>query len=86
MVLLIIPGICLYFFIGSMLSKIAKASGDDSDLDDIAWLMFWPVIILMFIAISIIYIFYSVGIWISEFSRRINKLHKLHKLRNKKGE
>lgn len=42
MVLLIIPGICLYFFIGSMLSKIAKASGDDSDLDDIAWLMFWP--------------------------------------------
>ena len=58
-----------------MLSKIAVASGDDSDLDDIAWLMFWPVIILMFIAIGIIYIFYSVGIWISEFSRRINKLH-----------
>ena len=66
MALLIIPGICLYFFIGSMLSKIAKASSDDSDLDDIAWLMFWPVIFLMFI---------SVGIWISEFSRRINKLH-----------
>ena len=75
MVLLIIPGICLYFFIGFMLSKIAKASGDDSDLDDIAWLMFWPVIVLMFIVIGIIYIFYSVGIWISKFSRRINKLH-----------
>ena len=75
MVLLIIPGICLYFFIGSMLSKIAKASGDDSDLDDITWLMFWPVIFLMFIVIGIIYIFYSVGIWISKFSRRINKLH-----------
>ena len=75
MVLLIIPGICLYFFIGSMLSKIAKASGDDSDLDDISWLMFWPVIVLMFIVIGIIYIFYSVEIWISEFSRRINKLH-----------
>ena len=75
MALLIIPGICLYFFIGSMLSKISVASGDDSDLDDIAWLMFWPVIILMFIAIGIIYIFYSVGIWISEFGRRINKLH-----------
>ena len=75
MVLLIIPGICLYLFIGSMLSKIAKASGDDSDLDDITWLMFWPVIFLMFIAIGIIYIFYSVGIWISEFSRQINKLH-----------
>ena len=75
MVLLIIPGICLYFFIGYMISKIAKASGDDSDLDDIAWLMFWPVIFLMFIVICIIYIFYSVGIWISEFSRGINKLH-----------
>ena len=75
MVLLIIPGICLYFFIGSMLSKIAKASGDDSDLDNMAWIMFWPVIFLMFIVICIIYIFYSVGIWISEFSRRINKLH-----------
>ena len=75
MVLLIIPGICLYFFIGSMLSKIAKASGDDGDLDDIAWLMFWPVIVLMFIVIGIIYIFYSVGIWISEFIRRNNKLH-----------
>lgn len=75
MVLLIIPGICLYFFIGSMLSKIAVASGDDSDLDDIAWLMFWPAIIIMFIVIGIIYIFYSVGIWIYEFSRRINKLH-----------
>lgn len=75
MVLLIIPGICLYFFIGSMLLKIAKASGDDSDLDDIAWLMFWPVIFLMFIVIGIIYIFYSVGIWISEFSRRFNKQH-----------
>ena len=75
MVLLIIPGICLYFFIGYMLSKIAKASGDDSELDDITWLMFWPVIFLMFIVIGIIYIFYSVGIWISEFSRRINKLH-----------
>lgn len=75
MVLLIIPGICLYFFIGSMLSKIAKASGDDSDLDDISWLMFWPVIVLMFIVIGIIYIFYSVGICISEFSRRINKPH-----------
>ena len=83
MVLLIIPGICLYFFIGSMLSKIAKASGDDSDLDDMAWLMFWPVIVLMFIVIGIIYIFYSVGIWISEFRKRINKLYKL---RNKKGE
>ena len=58
-----------------MLSKIAKASGDDSDLDDITWLMFWPVIFLMFIVIGIIYIFYSVGIWISEFNRRINKLH-----------
>ena len=34
MVLLIIPGICLYFFIGSILSTIAVASGDDSDLDD----------------------------------------------------
>ena len=75
MVLLIIPGICLYFFIGSMLSKIAKASGDDGDLDDITWLMFWPVIFLMFIVIGIIYIFYLVGIWISELSRRINKLH-----------
>ena len=75
MVLLIILGICLYFFIGSMLYKIAKASGDDGDLDDIAWLMFWPVIVLMFIVIGIIYIFYSVEIWISEFSRRINKLH-----------
>ena len=75
MALLIIPGICLYFFIGSMLSKIAVSSGDDSDLYDIAWFMFWPVIILMFIAIGIIYIFYSVGIWISEFSRRINKLN-----------
>ena len=83
MVLLIIPGICLYFFIGSMLSKIAKASGYDSDLDDMAWLMFWPVIVLMFIVIGIIYIFYSVGIWISEFRKRINKLYKL---RNKKGE
>lgn len=40
MILLIIPGICLYFFIGSMLSKIAEASGDDSDLGDIAWHMF----------------------------------------------
>lgn len=75
MVLLIIPGICLYFFIGSTLSKIAKASSDDGDLDDITWLMFWPVIVLMFIVIGIIYIFYSVGIWISEFIRRINKLH-----------
>lgn len=75
MLLLIIPGICLYFFIGSMLSKIAKVSGDDSDLDDITWLMFWPVIVLMFIVIGIIYIFYSVEIWISEFRRRINKLH-----------
>lgn len=75
MALLIIPGICLYFFIGSMLSKIAKASGDDGDLNDIAWLMFWPVIFLMFIVIGIIYIFYLVGIWISELSRRINKLH-----------
>lgn len=75
MVLLIIPGICLYFFIGSMLSTMAVASCDDSDLDDIAWLMFWPVIVLMLIVIGIIYIFYSVGIWISEFSRRINKLH-----------
>ena len=75
MVLIIITGICLYFFIGFMLSKIAKASCDDSDLDDIAWLMFWPVIFLMFIAIGIIYIFYSVGIWISEFGRRNNKLH-----------
>lgn len=75
MALLIITGICLYFFIGSMLSKMDVAGGDDSDLDDIAWLMFWPVIILMFTAIGIIYIFYSVGIWISKFSRRINKLH-----------
>lgn len=83
MVLLIIPGICLYFFIGSMLSKIAENSGDDSDLDGIAWLMFWPVIVLMFIVIGIIYIFYSVVIWISEFRKRINKLYKLH---NKKGE
>lgn len=83
MVLLIIPGICLYFFIGSMLSKMAETSGDDSDLDSIAWLMFWPVIVLMFIVIGIIYIFYSVGIWISEFHKRINKLYKL---RNKKGE
>ena len=57
MVLLIIPGICLYFFIGSMLSKIAVASGNDSDLYDIAWLMFWPGIIIMFIVIGIIYIF-----------------------------
>ena len=57
MVLLIIPGICLYFFIGSMLSKIAVASGNDSDLYDIAWLMFWPGIILMVIVIGIIYIF-----------------------------
>ena len=80
MVLLIIPGICLYFFIGSMLSKIAVASGNDSDLYDIAWLMFWPGIILMFIVIRIIYIFYSVGIWISELRRRIDKLH--HKRRN----
>lgn len=83
MVLLIIPGICLYFFIGSMLSKIAEASGDDSDLGDIAWHMFWPVIVLMFVAIGIIYIFDSVAIWISEFRRRINKLRKL---RNKKEE
>ena len=75
MVLLIIPGICLYFFIGFMLSKIAVASGNDSDLYDIAWLMFWPGIILMFIVIGIIYIFYSVGIWISKLRRRINKLH-----------
>ena len=63
-----------------MLSKIAENSGDDSDLDGIAWLMFWPVIVLMFIVIGIIYIFYSVVIWISEFRKRINKLH------NKKGE
>ena len=69
MVLLIIPEICLYFFIGFMLSKIAKASGDDSDLDDIAWIMFWPVIVLMLIVIGIIYTFSSVGIWISEFSK-----------------
>lgn len=83
MALLIIPGICLYFFIGSMLSKAAAASGDDSDLDDIVWYMLWPVIVLMFIIIGMIYIFNSIGIWISEFRRRINKLHNKKEKMNK---
>lgn len=80
MALLIIPGVCLYFFIGSALSKVAESSGDDGDLDDVVWYMFWPVIVLMFVAIGIIYIIGSITTWVSELFEKHSKHNKKERL------
>lgn len=47
MKLLIFPGICLYFLVGWLFSKIAGTEEEDDEFGTIAWFLCWPFMILI---------------------------------------
>lgn len=55
--LLVFPGICLYFLIGSFFGKVTKSDDNGDELASVVWFMFWPIVIVTIIVMLIIMLF-----------------------------
>lgn len=68
--LIIFPAICVYLLIGAFFSKIAKTDERGDDLESFVWFIFWPIVIITLVIMSIIFLFGTVYIYIRNHFKR----------------